>query len=91
MVDIFEIAPPEAARPAIVTPYDDAGRGNGRVRYQHLLTKLSGPGDAAHATVDWLPADDEAVEAELGSPSIIKVEGDEPLVGNFADAAAAMA
>ncbi|KAM0583610.1 hypothetical protein ACHAP6_008171 [Verticillium nonalfalfae] len=96
MVDIFEIAPQDhAARPAPAL-FAYAGQEARIVRYQHLLSKLAskdegeGQGQGpAGVQVDWLPQED-TVDVQRRAPSI-KSESDGPLVGTFADAAAAMA
>ncbi|KAF4976570.1 hypothetical protein FZEAL_6781 [Fusarium zealandicum] len=94
MVDIFEIAPHEnAAVRGTTTPFAYAGQGARLARYQHLVSKLSNQSEspAAGVKVDWLP-EDETIEMHKSGPASIKtLESDEgPLVGTFADAAAAM-
>ncbi|KAM5342790.1 hypothetical protein ACJ41O_013756 [Fusarium nematophilum] len=93
MVDIFEIAPQENAARGTTTPFAYAGQGARLARYQHLVSKLSSQGDnpAGGVKVDWLP-EDETIEMQKNGPASIKtLESDDgPLVGTFADAAAAM-
>lgn len=93
MVDIFDIAPQDPALRPAAASFAYAGQEARVVRYQHLLSKLSGIDDGqdlvtggAGVHVDWL---EEHADAAHGAPSI-KSESDEPLVGTFADAAAAM-
>lgn len=96
MVDVFEIAPHDSsARGGTSTPFAYAGQGARVARYQHLVSKLSADedGDAAGVKVDWLAEDDDTVELQSNRPASIKTLEDEnggPLVGTFADAAAAM-
>lgn len=100
MVDIFEIAPQhQMARPN-PGPFAYAGQEAHIVRYQNLLAKLAskhddqgrnstqgqGPPDIQ---VDWFP-EEETVEMQGKAPSV-RSDSDQPLVGTFADAAAAMA
>jgi hypothetical protein len=94
MVDIFDIAPQENTNRGTTTPFAYAGQGARLARYQHLVSKLSNQGDnnpASGVKVDWLP-EDETIEMQKNGPASIKtLESDEgPLVGTFADAAAAM-
>jgi hypothetical protein len=93
MVDIFEIAPQDPASRNASTPFAYTGQGARVARYQHLVSKLNTEEDEAPAgvKVDWL-GDDEAAESQRNQPASIKTIGsdDEPLVGTFADAAAAM-
>ncbi|KAH6685085.1 late endosomal/lysosomal adaptor and MAPK and MTOR activator-domain-containing protein [Plectosphaerella plurivora] len=93
MVDIFEIAPQDPALRPAAASFAYAGQEARIVRYQHLLSKLSGNEDGqdlvtggAGVHVDW---PEETPGTPHGAPSI-KSESDEPLVGTFADAAAAM-
>jgi hypothetical protein len=93
MVDIFEIAPQDTALRPAAASFAYAGQEARIVRYQHLLSKLSGNEDGqdlvnggAGVHVDW---PEEAPGTPHGAPSI-KSESDQPLVGTFADAAAAM-
>lgn len=94
MVDIFDIAPQENGARGTTTPFAYAGQGARLARYQHLVSKLSSQGDSNPVNgvkVDWLP-EDETIEMRKNGPASIKtLESDEgPLVGTFADAAAAM-
>ncbi|KIL93610.1 hypothetical protein FAVG1_03592 [Fusarium avenaceum] len=94
MVDIFDIAPQENGARGTTTPFAYAGQGARLARYQHLVSKLSSQGDSNPMNgvkVDWLP-EDETIEMRKNGPASIKtLESDEgPLVGTFADAAAAM-
>ncbi|WZH41482.1 uncharacterized protein QYS62_002429 [Fusarium acuminatum] len=94
MVDIFDIAPQENVARGTTTPFAYAGQGARLARYQHLVSKLSSQGDSNPVNgvkVDWLP-EDETIEMRKNGPASIKtLESDEgPLVGTFADAAAAM-
>lgn len=98
MVDIYEIAPQDTARPlrAAPSPFAYAGQEARLMRYQHLLSKLSlSPDDSGAASgvqVDFLPQDgDDDDRIELHSNASVKAESDAPLVGTFADAAQAMA
>lgn len=103
MVDIFEIARQETTTRGATTPFAYAGQGARLARYQHLVSKLNTQGDGtspASATgpggvkVDWLP-EEETIEMQKngnnGPASIKTIDTDDgPLVGTFADAAAAM-
>ncbi|POR33840.1 Uncharacterized protein TPAR_05960 [Tolypocladium paradoxum] len=94
MVDVFEIAPHDSSRGSTSTPFAYAGQGARVARYQHLVSKLSADedGDAAGVRVDWL-AEDDVDELQGNGPESIQtlVDGNGgPLVGTFADAAAAM-
>lgn len=80
MIDVFEMA-----------PHDLLTRGVRLARYQHLVSKLGDDdGDAAGVKVDWLADADD--DADDGRPPSIATLDDAagPLVGTFADAAAAM-
>lgn len=98
MVDIFEIAPPkDAQHRAPPTPYGLVGQEARHMRYQSLLSKLSADeeGSAAGTRVDWTPEeeegdDEDAAGLQKGVPQI-KTEPSDALVGNFREAAAAMA
>lgn len=93
MVDIFEIAPTkDAQRSAPTTPYALVGQEARQMRYRSLLSKLSAEDvSAAGARVDWLPdEDDEASDSHYAVPHI-RTESSDVLVGNFREAAAAMA
>ncbi|KAK0629306.1 late endosomal/lysosomal adaptor and MAPK and MTOR activator-domain-containing protein [Bombardia bombarda] len=101
MVDIYDIVPQDkivqaaqaAAAPA--SPYAYAGQEARIARYQTLLSKLSSHDDLASvARVDWgdVP-EDETIEMQQSTAALVapvKPDGGEALVGNFADAAAAM-
>ena len=94
MVDIFDIAPQENGNRGTTTPFAYAGQGARLARYQHLVAKLSKQGEntpVSGVKVDWLP-EDETIEMQKNGPASIKtLESDDgPLVGTFADAAAAM-
>lgn len=96
MVDIFDIAPAkDAQRNAPPNPYGHVGQEARQMRYQSLLSKLSTDdldGSAAGARVDWLADEDEEDAAELqNTVPHIKTESSDALVGNFREAAAAMA
>ncbi|KAK4677461.1 hypothetical protein QC764_405160 [Podospora pseudoanserina] len=101
MVDIYDIAPsnhrpasPFAApdSPEMQYAYPAAAPDANLVRYHNLLSKLSSHDDlAAVARVDWGTPDDDTIEMQQNAVIPIKVEGaTESLVGDFADAAAAM-
>ncbi|KXH42960.1 hypothetical protein CSIM01_01714 [Colletotrichum simmondsii] len=91
MVDIFEIAPQDHAHRPAPTTFAYAGQEARIVRYQHLLSKLASKDDAPTGVqVDWLPQEDDTIEMRHGVLAV-KTELDKPLVGTFADAAAAMA
>lgn len=100
MVDIFEIAPPKDAQyRAPPTPYGLVGQEARHMRYQSLLSKLSADEEdaAAGARVEWSAGEDEEDEEDAdataphkGVPHI-KTEPSGALVGNFREAAAAMA
>lgn len=100
MVDIFEIAPPkDAQHRAPPTPYGLVGQEARHMRYQSLLCKLSADEEdsAAGARVDWSPEEeeeeeyiDDAAGLQRGVPQI-RTEPSDALVGNFREAAAAMA
>jgi hypothetical protein len=93
MVDIFEIAPQDPAVRGTATPFAYTGQGARVARYQHLVSKLNTEEDAtlAGVKVDWLGEDDN-LELQRNKPASIKTihSDDGPLVGTFADAAAAM-
>lgn len=90
MVDIFEVAPRASGARTPTTPAF-AGQEAKMSRYQNLLSKLSSGDDepADGVYVDWLPQEHEQEAIELGSNGHSK-DDDKPLVGTFADAAAAM-
>ncbi|GAO14650.1 hypothetical protein UVI_02009020 [Ustilaginoidea virens] len=100
MVDVFETGPHDTGgRGGASTPFAYAGQGARVARYQHLVSKLNNDEECfAHGVkVDWLTDDDddddENLEMRSNRPASIKTLEDEnggPLVGTFADAAAAM-
>jgi hypothetical protein len=94
MVDIFEIAPQEGAAQPSATHFAYAGQGARLARYQHLVSKLNNQEEtlpAGGVKVDW-DADDDTIELHRNRPVSVKTmeSDDAPLVGTFADAAAAM-
>lgn len=90
MVDVYEIAPHDKSmHAAAAAPYAYAGQEARMARYQNLLSKLSHDELATAARVDWEAADDDNIEMQ-GNTLPVKAEATEPLVGDFADAAAAM-
>ncbi|KAK4135103.1 hypothetical protein BT67DRAFT_378966 [Trichocladium antarcticum] len=90
MVDIYDIVPHDQAVQPVTTPYAFPGQDPTVARYHTLLSKLSSYDDLASvARVDWGTPDDEIVEMQQGAAPI-KKDGGDVLVGNFADAAAAM-
>lgn len=93
MVDIFEIAPQDNPNHGPTTPFAYAGQGARLARYQHLVSKLNAQGEspAGDVKVDWIPEDENIELNKKGPASIKTLESDDgPLVGTFADAAAAM-
>ncbi|POS80332.1 hypothetical protein DHEL01_v201285 [Diaporthe helianthi] len=100
MVDIFEIAPPKDVqyRPP-PTPYGLVGQEARHMRYQSLLSKLSADEEdsAAGARVEWSAGEDDGEDEEADTTALhngvpqIKTEPSDALVGNFREAAAAMA
>ncbi len=91
MVDIFEITPQDSAARAAPTPYAIAGQDARLARYQSLLSKLAVSEELSDdPRADWSPQDDDTIEMQRNVPPI-KAEAGEPLVGNFADAARAVA
>ena len=83
MVDIFEVAPQSDGTRTPATAY--TGHEAKMTRYQNLISKLSADDEPADGVyVDWLPQQEVI---ELGSNG---KDDDKPLVGTFADAAAAM-
>lgn len=95
MVDIFEIAPSkDAQRSAPTIPYALVGQEARQMRYKSLLSKLSAEEVSATGTrVDWFADDDDdddAAESHNVVPHI-RAESSDVLVGNFSEAAAAMA
>lgn len=101
MVDIFEIAPTKDVQRSAPTstPYALVGHEARQMRYKSLLSKLSAEDVSAAggaARVDWLPADEDEEEAqdrELQNAAVphVRTESGDALVGNFREAAAAMA
>lgn len=100
MVDIFEIAPPKDAQyRAPPTPYGLVGQEARHMRYQSLLSKLSADEEdsAAGARVEWSAGEDEEEDEDGDATALhkavpqIKTEPSDALVGNFREAAAAMA
>ena len=94
MVDIYDIIPAsnDKATIAVLQPgtYAFPGQDPTAARFQTLLAKLSSHEDLASAArIDWGTPDDDHFEMQQGAPPI-RVAGGEPLLGNFADAAAAM-
>lgn len=91
LVDIYDVAPEEEAVPADdPTPSEHAVEEPHMARYQTLLSKLSSHDDLPSVVrVDWGTPEDDTIEMQ---PSVvpIKLESADALVGNFADAAAAM-
>lgn len=99
MVDIYDIVPSTVPAPIQASSPDSLDSARAQVphayaaqdtRYHRLLSKLSSS-DALDtvAKVDWGTQDDDTIEMQQGVVPI-KLEGGEDLVGNFADAAAAM-
>lgn len=88
LVDIFEITPQETqdAHPTVLS-----GQDSRLMRYQTILSRLSADDDISPAAlqghVDW-SSDDDTLELQGKPPSVKEGKG-EPLVGTFADAAAA--
>lgn len=93
MVDIYDIVPQDKAAHvhAAPTPYAHHAEDEPHMsRYQTLLSKLSSHDDLISvARVDWGVPEDDTIEMQQ-SVVPVKLEGSEALVGNFADAAAAM-
>lgn len=90
MVDIYDIVPQDKAVQSVPPPYVLAGQDVNVARYQNLLSKLSSHDDlAAVARIDWGAPDDDNIEMQQSTVPI-KLDGGDALVGNFADAAAAM-
>jgi len=91
MVDIYEIVPQDKTAQPPAGPYIYAGQDATTVRYQTLLSKLASHDDLASvARVDWGSPDDDTIEMQQGAVPIKVDDDDDTLVGNFADAAAAM-
>lgn len=90
MVDIYDIVPQDKAVQPAPAPHAYAAQDATMARYHTLLSKLSSQDDlAAVARVDWGTPEDDNIEMQQNT-LLIKVDGGELLVGNFADAAAAM-
>ncbi|KAL2015548.1 hypothetical protein VTK56DRAFT_5240 [Thermocarpiscus australiensis] len=90
MVDIYDIVPQDKAVQPAAAPYTYAVQDPTMARYRNLLSKLSSHDElAAVARVDWGVPDDDTIEMQHSAVPI-KVDGGEALIGNFADAAAAM-
>lgn len=94
MVDVFEIVPHDSARGA---PFAYAGQGARVARYQHLVSKLGGgheDGGLSGVKVEWLVDDTVELRSNRSASTSIRAleedDGGGPLVGTFADAAAAM-
>ncbi|RCI16129.1 hypothetical protein L249_3083 [Ophiocordyceps polyrhachis-furcata BCC 54312] len=98
MVDVFESAP--MSRNGASISFAFAGQGVRTARYQHLVSKLGTDDEEADVRIDWLIDDeDDGREkrdkdgANVPVKGTVKTfDGDEaggPLVGTFADAAAA--
>jgi len=92
MVDIFEIAQPGGAPWAGPSSYAVAGQEARLARYQNLVSKLEASEELmADARFDWASQDDDdTIEMQRSVPPV-KAGAGEPLVGNFADAARAVA
>lgn len=94
MVDIFEIAPQPNGPRTTAAPLALAGQDARASKYQNLLSRLSAGEDAEGVDgvyVDWLPrAQEQEQQRETVEVRGGRGGGDKPLVGTFADAAAAM-
>jgi hypothetical protein len=101
MVDIFEIVPQGHNPRTAASPFLYGGQDARVMRYQNLLSKISGAdseGDGGSESdgadgvyVDWLPQDQETIEMRGAEAAGARAAAeDKPLVGTFADAAAAM-
>jgi len=91
MVDIFEIDPQDSVTRAGPAPYALVGQEARVVRYQNLLSKLAANDElVSDVRVDWAPQDEDTIEMQHSIPPV-KAEAGEPLLGNFADAARAVA
>ncbi|PHH78386.1 hypothetical protein CDD80_6943 [Ophiocordyceps camponoti-rufipedis] len=90
MVDVFESAPLTRSGTSLPFSYG-GGQGARAARYQHLVSKLSADEecDPAGVRVDWMVDDDGGGADVTGNGTAIKTDGGGPLVGTFADAAAA--
>lgn len=94
MVDIFEITPAETSTRTSANAFAYTGQGARVARYQHLISKLDSEDNLASPAgvkVDWME-DDDTTDTPGGNDSAVsRPQNDEgPLVGTFADAAAAM-
>ena len=96
MVDIFEVAPPgDGRRRSAPAPFAYAGQEARIMRYQNLVSKLAASNGADEVDtadgvqVDWLAEEQDTIELQRNG-AMTKPDDDEPLVGTFADAAAAM-
>ncbi|KAF4595723.1 late endosomal/lysosomal adaptor and MAPK and MTOR activator domain-containing protein [Ophiocordyceps camponoti-floridani] len=90
MVDVFESAP--LTRSGTSHPFGyGGGQGARAARYQHLVSKLGADEecDLADVRVDWMVDDDGGGAHVMGNGTAIETNGGGPLVGTFADAAAA--
>ncbi|KAI0164035.1 late endosomal/lysosomal adaptor and MAPK and MTOR activator-domain-containing protein [Xylariaceae sp. FL1272] len=87
LVDVFEITPQESQRPH---PAIFAGQDARLSRYQNILSRLSTGDEATGGNVEWLVSEDDDGD-QHDQPVTIKETSKEPLVGTFADAAAAVA
>lgn len=94
MVDVFEFPPQAQGHNPRTTPapFTYAGQEAKIARYQNLLSKISagdndGEGEGADGIyVDWSSEEQETIEMQGPDGKA----DDKPLVGTFADAAAAM-
>lgn len=104
MVDVFDIGPQDSAASLrqAPSPFAHAGQGARIARYQHLVSKFNiddneeeevrgAEDDSNPVKVDWL-SDEDNIEMHQNRPASIKTieRNDGPLIGTFADAAAAM-
>lgn len=92
MVDVFEIAAPNASGSGPTASFGYAGQGARVARYQHLVSRLTSEESEQPAgiKIDWF-TDDEGAEANERPMSLKTLDNDDgALVGTFADAAAAM-
>lgn len=95
MVDIFEITPGETSNRTATNAFAYAGQGARVARYQHLISKLDSQDNdtsTAGLKVDWMGEDDTADTSGTSESTASRPPRDDegPLVGTFADAAAAM-
>jgi hypothetical protein len=92
MVDIFEITPGESSTRTSSNAFGYAGQGARVARYQHLISRLDSQDEAGTAgvKVDWMGEEDPG-DNSTNNSAVARPPADEgPLVGTFADAAAAM-